>query len=60
MLRAAQEAKLVVPSEQLVRAVPTGRLGTGTDIAEACAFLCSEGAAYITGQVIAVNGGGVI
>jgi 2-hydroxycyclohexanecarboxyl-CoA dehydrogenase len=40
--------------------VPTGRLGTGTDIAEACAFLCSEGAAYITGQVIAVNGGGVI
>jgi len=60
MLRAAQEAKLVVPSEQLVRAVPAGRLGTGTDIAEACAFLCSEGAAYITGQVIAPNGGGVI
>ncbi|SQD97259.1 MULTISPECIES: SDR family NAD(P)-dependent oxidoreductase [unclassified Parafrankia] len=37
--------------------VPLGRAGTPQDIAAACSFLCSEGADYITGQVIGVNGG---
>jgi NAD(P)-dependent dehydrogenase (short-subunit alcohol dehydrogenase family) len=37
--------------------VPTGRAGTPDDIASACAFLCSEEAGYITGQLIGVNGG---
>ncbi|MCK9932387.1 SDR family oxidoreductase [Frankia sp. Mgl5] len=37
--------------------VPLGRAGTPQDIAAACSFLCSEGAGYITGQVIGVNGG---
>ena len=37
--------------------VPLGRAGTPEDIAAACAFLCSEGGSYITGQVIGVNGG---
>jgi NAD(P)-dependent dehydrogenase (short-subunit alcohol dehydrogenase family) len=37
--------------------VPTGRAGTPDDIAAACAFLCSEEASYITGQLIGVNGG---
>jgi NAD(P)-dependent dehydrogenase (short-subunit alcohol dehydrogenase family) len=37
--------------------VPVGRAGTPDDIAGACAFLCSDEASYITGQVIAVNGG---
>jgi NAD(P)-dependent dehydrogenase (short-subunit alcohol dehydrogenase family) len=37
--------------------IPAGRLGTGDDIAAACTFLCSEEAGYLTGQVIAVNGG---
>jgi 2-hydroxycyclohexanecarboxyl-CoA dehydrogenase len=37
--------------------VPTGRAGTPEDIAAACAFLCSEEAGYITGQLIGVNGG---
>ncbi|HEY5876978.1 MAG TPA: SDR family NAD(P)-dependent oxidoreductase [Ilumatobacteraceae bacterium] len=60
MLRAAQQAKHVFPTEYLLRAVPAGRLGTGDDIAAACAFLCSDAASYITGQVIAVNGGAVI
>jgi 2-hydroxycyclohexanecarboxyl-CoA dehydrogenase len=57
MLGAAQAAGSVAPTESLVRAVPAGRLGTGDDIAAACAFLCSESASYITGQVLAVNGG---
>lgn len=60
MLREAQRAKLLPPSEILARAVPAGRLGTGEDIAAICAFLCSDASSYITGQVIGVNGGAVI
>ena len=40
--------------------MPVGRAGTPDDIGAACAFLCSEDAGYITGQVIGVNGGGYI
>ena len=36
---------------------PARPSGTPADIAAACAFLCSEGGGYITGQVIGVNGG---
>jgi len=37
--------------------IPLGRFGTASDVAIVAAFLASEGAAYITGQVIHVNGG---
>ncbi|MGK7864660.1 SDR family NAD(P)-dependent oxidoreductase [Falsiroseomonas sp. E2-1-a4] len=37
--------------------IPLGRLGTPGDVAQAVAFLASPGAAYITGQVLHVNGG---
>lgn len=40
-----------------LEAIPLKRLGTPQDIAEAVAFLISPAAAYITGQVLAVNGG---
>ena len=40
-----------------VEAIPLKRLGTPQDIADTVAFLVSPGAGYITGQVIAVNGG---
>jgi 2-hydroxycyclohexanecarboxyl-CoA dehydrogenase len=59
MLRAAQESKYLPKSEVLARMIPAGRLGTGDDIAAACAFLCSDAASYITGQVIGVNGGAI-
>ena len=36
---------------------PTGRMGTGWDIAMAAAFLASDEAQYITGQCLAVDGG---
>jgi len=36
---------------------PVRRVGRPEDIAAACAFLVSEEASYITGQVIGVNGG---
>lgn len=43
--------------ENLMKQIPLGRLGTADDIAAAVGFLASEEAAYVTGQVIHVNGG---
>jgi NAD(P)-dependent dehydrogenase (short-subunit alcohol dehydrogenase family) len=40
--------------------VPVGRLGTVHDVADTVAFLCSEHAGYITGEVVDVNGGFLI
>ncbi len=39
---------------------PLGRVGTPEDVAQVCSFLLSEGADYITGQVISPNGGYLI
>lgn len=41
----------------LLQKIPAGRLGKPNDIAQACLFLASEGANYITGQTLHVNGG---
>jgi 2-hydroxycyclohexanecarboxyl-CoA dehydrogenase len=57
MSRAARDAKDIPAVDDIAARIPSGRLGTVDDIAAACAFLCSEEASYITGQVIAVNGG---
>lgn len=43
--------------EAMLTQIPLGRMGQSEDVAEAVAFLASEKAAYITGQVIHVNGG---
>jgi 2-hydroxycyclohexanecarboxyl-CoA dehydrogenase len=60
MLRQAQADGHIRGSEETAAGIPVGRMGTGDDIAAACAFLCSEAASYITGQVIGVNGGSVL
>jgi len=43
--------------EKILAQVPLGRIGKPDDIAHAVKFLCSEEAGYITGHVLAVNGG---
>ncbi len=42
---------------RIAKTVPLGRLGRSEDIAEACLYLASDRAAYVTGQVLSVNGG---
>jgi len=46
-----------LPKDELAKSVPLGRLGKPEEVAAAVVFLCSPQAAYITGQVIGVNGG---
>jgi len=45
------------PSEADLEAIPLRRLGTPREIGDVVAFLCSQRAAYITGTVVAVDGG---
>lgn len=42
---------------QILSTIPQGRLGSGSDVAAACAYLASDEAAYVTGQTLHVNGG---
>lgn len=46
--------------ETAINAIPLGRMGAAEDVAKAVAFLASDDAAYITGQVLVVDGGMVM
>jgi 3-oxoacyl-[acyl-carrier protein] reductase len=43
--------------EELLKQIPLGRMGSGREIAEAVLWLASPASAYVTGQILAVNGG---
>ncbi len=57
MMRRSVDSGVVSDMDALIARTPVRRAGTPDDIAAACAFLCSEGAGYITGQLLGVNGG---
>jgi 2-hydroxycyclohexanecarboxyl-CoA dehydrogenase len=44
----------------VVQRMPVGRIGVPDDIAAACAYLVSEEASFVTGQVLSPNGGGYL
>ena len=50
-------ADAAFPPERIREVVPARRAGTPTEVAALVAFLCSDAAGYINGQVIGVNGG---
>jgi 2-hydroxycyclohexanecarboxyl-CoA dehydrogenase len=60
MLREQQRANKLPPSVVLQQMIPAGRLGLSEDVAALSAFLCSDSASYINGQVIGVNGGAIV
>ena len=46
-----------VNTDYLVKEIPLGRFGDPQEVASLISFMCSEGASYITGQTIHINGG---
>jgi 2-hydroxycyclohexanecarboxyl-CoA dehydrogenase len=57
MLRNAEARGRLGDVQATIDATPVRRIGKPEDIAAACAFLISEEAGYITGQILGVNGG---
>ncbi|MEV4475731.1 SDR family NAD(P)-dependent oxidoreductase [Nonomuraea sp. NPDC049421] len=56
MLRRVAEAEPGLV-DKIARGIPLRRLGTPADVAGLVAYLCTERAAYITGQILSVSGG---
>ncbi|MGB8503668.1 SDR family NAD(P)-dependent oxidoreductase [Mycobacterium sp.] len=57
MLRTAEARGYLGDVQENIERTPVRRIGRPEDIAAACAFLVSEEAGYITGQILGVNGG---
>jgi 3-oxoacyl-[acyl-carrier protein] reductase len=60
MTRQTAERRGIDPEEykrQRAKNIPLGRVGVPSDIANVVAFLCSEDAAFVSGQIIYVKGG---
>ncbi len=46
-----------LPKDKILANIPLNRFGTEQEVASVVSFLCSDGASYIHGQVIGINGG---
>ena len=46
-----------LPRDEIIRAIPMRRFGAPEEVSRVVEFLCSPGAAYVTRQIIAVDGG---
>jgi 2-hydroxycyclohexanecarboxyl-CoA dehydrogenase len=57
MLRSAESRGVLGDVAATIDATPVRRMGRPEDIAAACAFLISDEAGYVTGQILGVNGG---
>lgn len=60
MVNTPAYGKMGIPADTIAswgESVPLGRIGAPADIAEAVAFLASDGASYITGDNLIVSGG---
>lgn len=53
----ATEMTQDAPMDEILKLIPAGRAGEAQEVADLVSFLCSDRAAYITRQVISVNGG---
>ena len=51
------DTEMIAATRDLVTRIPVGRFGTTDEVAALVAFLCSEHAGYITGEVTDINGG---
>ncbi len=57
LIETEMTTSIEIPKAELKRLIPSGRYGTPEEVASAVAFLCSDDASYIVGQVLRVNGG---
>jgi len=60
MMKGSAERGHLGDVEALAERLPVRRIGEPEDIAAAASYLCSDGAGYVTGQIIGVNGGRVM
>ncbi len=56
-LARARQVDEAVARAEMVSAIPAGRFGRPSEVGDACAFLCSDRAGYITGQNLQLDGG---
>ena len=57
MIRLCRPEQRVVYIDEIKRIVPLGRIGKPEEVAALVSFLASDESAYITGEVISINGG---